>query len=101
MALVARLRDEERAQVAERAARARRRYRMSPVIIAMNRSALTSTAPSAPSSASPAATAISTAAAASPASALAMPNTRAVSARLTRPAPSAQFKHALFAARIA
>jgi hypothetical protein len=41
------------------------------------------------------------AAAASPASALAIANARALSARLTRPAPSAALRHALFAVRIA
>ena len=45
--------------------------------------------------------AISTAAAASVASARAMANDRALSARVTRPAPSAVFRHADFAERVA
>ena len=73
---------------------------MSPVSIATSLSARIATRSTSASDALPHAAAISTAAAASTASPLAIANARALSARVTRPAPSAQLRHALFAARI-
>ena len=69
--------------------------------MATSRSVTRATSAAGPAGASPHMAAISTAAAASTASARAMAKALALSARVTRPAPSAQLRHALLAERSA